>query len=575
MSDPKNLAQLVARSMEQAPDRVRLQWRDQGGVRSLTGREFLNQAASVASFLASRGIERGDRVGILAPSSAEWLVMDVATLSLGAITVPLFANVSREHLEYQLRDATPRFLLCGNADQVRLVRESAREPLEFGALSGAAEAGAHPWADMVSHPSRLDDFRQRIETVEPTDIATVIYTSGSTGLPKGVALDHGSFVFQVLGAAATFLSDPEKDQGLSCLPFAHVFERVVTYFHIHVGHPLAIARDVQMVSEDLAVFRPTIFTVVPRLLEKMLAKVDAQVAAARGIKGMVGRAALAEAGREPGLLSPLYAPLLDRVVWSKVRAGMGGRLRILVSGGAALPARMEVRLRRMGMPVLEGYGLTEHGPVVSANALHACRVGSVGRPFPGVQARLDSDGELLVRSRSIFRGYWNRMHDRAESITPDGWLRTGDLAKIDDDGYIYITGRKKDLCKTAGGKYVAPTPIEDALARHPWVEYAVVCADGRKFVSAVLAIDPAALRARSAAGRTVDSDFAVPDEILREIEAHVHAVNASLDEWEKVRKWVVAPRPFTIENGEVTPTLKVRRPAVLARFERELDALYS
>ena len=568
---------MVLDSMTLVPTRKRLLWRDGDHMRSLDGTEFLAKASSIAQSLAARGISRGDRVGIIAPSGPEWLLFDIAALSLGAITVPLFANVSRENLSWQIHDSGMNLLLAGDATQVRLVRDCAQGPLSVATLAGADETGASPWEDLLSPAPDLDGFRRSVAKVAPDDLATIIYTSGSTGRPKGVMLDHGAMLFQIAGAVQRFPMDANRDLALSCLPFAHIFERIVTYFHLRIGYPLAIARDVQAVGEDLKIFRPTIFTVVPRLLEKMLLRIETQARSTRGIKLAIARAALDEAGREKGVLSPLVSPILDLLAWRRVRAALGGRLRIVVCGGAALPRPVELRFRRMGMPILEGYGLTENGPVVSANGPGLSRPGSVGLPFPGVETWLQEDGELWVRSRSVLRGYWNRPEETAQALSEGGWLRTGDLARIDPDGYVFLVGRKKDLCKTAGGKYVAPAPIEEALAAHELVEHAVVSADGRKFVSVVLAPDFMALRRRAEAlgNGTSESAILSSPEFVAEIQAHVESVNAHLDEWAKVRRWTVSPHPFSIETGEITPTLKVRRAEVLQRFQTVLDALYT
>ena len=575
MPEAKNLVQLVVRSMDHHPENVRLRWRDGRTVRELDGASFLARAASAAFWLRDRGVGRGDRVGICSAPCAEWIVFDVATLSLGAVTVPYFANLSEEHLAWELRDSAPKVVLCGDREHAAAVQRSCAEGTVLVSVPGSDGPGTVPWESLEEAPADVDGFRQRAEGIKASDLATIIYTSGSTGRPKGVVLDHGAMTFQALAAKATFPSDPAVDSGLSCLPLAHVFERIVAYYHLASGHPLAIARDVQDVATDLALFRPSIFTVVPRLLEKMLAKMDARVARARGPASVLGRLALRESLRERHGLSPLLDPLADALVWKRLRDAMGGRIRLLVSGGAPLSSAVELRMRRMGVPVLEGYGLTEHGPVVAVNHPGATRPGTVGPLFPGVEMRLEPDSELLVRSPSVFRGYWNHPEEDRGVLEPDGWLRTGDLASCDPDGFLRLTGRKKDLCKTAGGKYVASTPIEDALARHPLVEYAVVSADGRKFVSAVLALDPVALDERARAEGVTESDIRSSPWLSSELEAHLARVNAGLDEWEKIRRWIVAPGAFTIESGEVTPTLKVRRSEVLRKFARELDGLYS
>jgi len=575
MSDATSLPGLVLDSMSRDPSRKRVLWREADSIESLDGERFLALASSLARGLAKLGVAFGDRVGILAPSSPEWLLFDVAALSLGAVTVPLFANVSKENLAWQIQDSGMKVLLAQDRAQTLLARSCSGASLRIVSLTEATPGDSIGWDELSSHAPDLDGFRANCSRLGPGHLATIIYTSGSTGRPKGVVLDHGAMLFQIAGATVRFPLEAEGNLALSCLPFAHVFERIVTYFHLRNGYPLAIAKDVQAVGEDLKIFRPTIFTVVPRLLEKMLDRIETQARSSRGVKLAIAKAALDEAGREPGALSPLISPVLDFLAWRRVRAALGGRLGLIVCGGAALPRRVEVRMRRMGLPIMEGYGLTEHGPVVSANGPSENRPGSVGRPFPGVETRLEDDGELLVRSRAVFCGYWNRPEETALARTADGWLRTGDLARIDDDGYLFLVGRKKDLCKTAGGKYVAPVPIEEALASHELLEHAVVCADGRKFVSAVLAPDFTALRRRAASGAgATESDILASPEFAAEIEAHVFAVNARLDEWSKVRRWTVAPHPFRIETGEITPTMKVRRAEVLQRFAESLDALY-
>ena len=576
MSEATSLPGLVLDSMTRVPSRKRILWREADAIESLDGDQFLGKASSLAQGLARLGVASGDRVGILAPSCPEWLLFDVAALSLGAVTVPLFANVSKENLSWQIQDSGMKVLLAQDASQVLLARSCSGASLRIVSLAGAATADSISWEELLSNAPDLDGFRRNVGRLGPDNLATIIYTSGSTGRPKGVVLDHGAILFQVAGGAVRFPLAADGNLALSCLPFAHVFERAVAYFHLRNGYPLAISRDVQAIGEDLKVFRPTFLTVVPRLLEKMLDRIETQARSARGIKLAIAKAALDEAGREPGPLSPLISPFLDLLAWRRVRAAVGGRLKLIVSGGAALPRSVELRMRRMGLPIMEGYGLTEHGPVVSANGLSENRPGSVGRPFPGVETRLQEDGELWVRSRAVFCGYWNRPQESALARTEDGWLRTGDLARIDDDGYLFLVGRKKDLCKTAGGKYVAPVPIEEALASHELVEHAVVCADGRKFVSAVLAPDFAALRRRAAAAgkEATESDILSSPDFAAEIGLHVSAVNARLDEWEKIRRWTVSPHPFRIETGEITPTLKVRRAEVLQRFSDALDDLY-
>ncbi|MBK8802513.1 MAG: long-chain fatty acid--CoA ligase [Fibrobacteres bacterium] len=566
MSEPNTVPDLVWRTLLAAPDRVRLQWREPS-VQRKTARDVAQTVSAWSRGLVRDGVQPGDRIGILAPSSAHWLMFDLAALCARAVTVPLFANVSRENLLWQIRDSGMRWILVDSSqlDLIQSLEITAVKILVLQELDHRLSVGAD------SDGNAFDPSK-----VKPEDHATLIYTSGSTGRPKGVLLDHRALYFQVRGAQTRYPTDPVRDSAASCLPLSHVFERIVAYFHLANGYALAVATDVQKVGEDLKEFQPTIFTAVPRLLEKMLLRVRSQVEAASPIRRRLGRLALSQAAAPAHAFSPLLDPILDRVAWSKVRSALGGKLRMVVCGGAALPLSLEASFNRMGIPVYNGYGMTENGPVISANTPDHARPGSVGLPFPAVEVRIASDGEILVRSESILREYWNQPEETRKIRTEDGWLFTGDLGRIDSDGYIFITGRKKDLCKTAGGKYVAPSPLEESLASHPLIEHAVICADGRKFVSAVLSLDQAAFPTWARA-RGLDPAIASatpPPALAFEIDSWVAEVNSRLDEWEKIRKWILTRAPLTIEGNELTPTLKVRRQAVLDKYRPELDGLY-
>ncbi|MBK9579717.1 MAG: long-chain fatty acid--CoA ligase [Fibrobacteres bacterium] len=566
MSEPTTVPDLVWRTFLAAPDRIRLQWREPS-IRRLTAREVARTVSAWSGGLSSIGVQPGDRIGILAPSSARWLMFDLAALCARAVTVPLFANVSRENLVWQIQDSGMGWILV-DASQVEFVRSLGTPSVRILVLQELD----HQFANSKNG----SDTAMDLTSIRPDDHATLIYTSGSTGRPKGVLLDHQALFFQVRGAQSRYPTDPVEDSAVSCLPLAHVFERIVGYFHLANGYALAVATDVQAVGEDLKVFQPTFLTVVPRLLEKMLLRVRSQVESASGIRRRMGRLALSQAASPRHGLSPLLDPILDRIAWSKVRSALGGRLRVVVSGGAALPVSLESSFNRMGIPVYNGYGMTENGPVISANTPDHHKPGSVGRPFPEVDVKIAPDDEILVKSKSILREYWKQPEATDKIRTPDGWLMTGDLGRVDPDGFIFITGRKKDLCKTAGGKYVAPSPLEETLTSNPLIEHAVICADGRKFVSAVLSLDPTSLRTWSLArGLAFPLDLADPPEgLLQEIDSWVAQINSHLDEWEKVRKWILARAPLSIEGNELTPTLKVRRQAVLDKYRLELDALY-
>lgn len=489
----------------------------------------------------------------------------------------MFSNLSPENLAWEIGDCAPRMILV--QDQAQHLQVAPHLAPDVRLASVEPVEGIPSLADLGS---RIPDdpaawLEREAEPIDPAQAATIIYTSGSTGRPKGVVLSHAAIRFQVDAAQRRYPSDPQADLGLSCLPMAHIFERLVAYFHLANGYPLAISRDVQKVGEDLKVFRPTIMAVVPRLLEKMLAKIEVGVETTGPVKKWIGRAALGEARRKPHPLSKWATAVFEPLAWSKIRAGLGGRLRLVVSGGAPLFPDVEVTLNRIGIPVFQGYGMTEMSPVIAANFPGANKVGSVGLPFPGIDVRIAEDDEVLVRGPSQLSGFWNDPEGLSKVLTDDGWLRTGDLGRLDPEGFLFLTGRKKDLCKSAGGKYVAPAPIEDAVAQHPWIEHAVVCADDRKFVSVLLSMNVPALREHLARSGSIHtpSDYVTTPAFHAEIDRHILRVNQGLNEWEKVRRWIAASSPFGIDTGELTPTLKVRRSVVLQRYHARFEALYA
>ncbi len=571
----RNLPELFLAAVSNGSRRPFLIWRDGGSVVELSRPDALARVASLAAGLRAHGIAPGDRVGILAPSSPEWVLFDWAILCAGAVTVPMFSNLSPENLAWEMRDAGLKLLLIQDAAQAALVRGILPEGMELVSIDPVP--GVRGWMDLAENLADgagwISDNAARIESSQP---ATIIYTSGSTGRPKGVVLGHGGLCFQVAGARKRFPTDPSLDLGLSCLPLAHVFERLVSFFHYANGYPLAVSRDVQKVGKALKIFRPTIFTVVPRLLEKMIAKIEAGVESAGPVKKWIGKAALMEAASSRHILSSPASAVFDRLAWSKIREQLGGRLRLVVSGGAPLMPRMESFLARVGVPVYQGYGMTELSPVIAVNFPGANKIGTVGLPMPGVEIATAHDDEVLVRSPSALLGFWNDPQGRERIVDAEGWLHTGDLGRIDPQGFLVLTGRKKDLCKTAGGKYVAPVPIEDAIARHPWIEHAVVSADDRKFVSCILSLDSAAIRSHLGSSGSIQSvpEFVSSPGFHAEIERFLGKVNQELDEWARVRRWVVAPRSFGIETGELTPTLKVRRADVLEKHKALVDSLY-
>ena len=573
----RSLPELFLKAVQNQSALPFLLWRDADQVVSLHRDEALSQVASLASGLKGQGILPGDRIGILAPSSPEWLLFDLACLCVGAVTVPMFSNLSPENLAWEIGDCAPKLILVQDQEQRAQIAALLRPDVLLYSVQPTSGIPSLSELSKLVPTDPASWIQRESQAIDPSQAATIIYTSGSTGRPKGVVLSHSAICNQVRSAQRRYPSDPKVDLGLSCLPMAHIFERLVAYFHLANGYPLAISRDVQKVGDDLKAFQPTIMAVVPRLLEKMLAKIETGVEMAGLPKKWIGKAALYEARRRPHPLSKLATSIFEPLAWSKIRAGLGGRLRLVVSGGAPLFPEVEITLNRIGIPVYQGYGMTEMSPVIAANFPGANKVGSVGLPFPGVEVRIAEDDEVLVRGPSLLMGFWKDPEGLSKVLDDDGWLKTGDLGRLDSEGFLYLTGRKKDLCKSAGGKYVAPAPIEDAVSQHPWIEHSVVCADDRKFVSILLSLNAPAIRMHLARSGSIDavSDFVETPAFQAEIDKHIQRVNQGLNDWERVRRWITANAPFGIDTGELTPTLKVRRNVVLHRYASRFDAVYA
>lgn len=572
----RSVPDIVLRSFERGPRRDCLVWKANGVWQEASTSQVLDGILEIAAGLQRLGVVAGDRVGILVPSSVWWLQFDLGALFLGAVTVPLFDNLSEEHFRFETSDSGLKFVFVADSGQRHLARTNCPEGVRIVTLEPGDPEGCTSLESLrAGHsPEDLDKIRRAAEKVGSQDLATIIYTSGSTGSPKGVEITHGGLGFQVGAVFERYPLDPAQDVCLTCLPLAHVFERMVVLYHLASGVRLVFAENVQAVGEAMREQRPTVVTVVPRLLEKILEKIETGAKDAPLLRRTLVGLALAEGARSHSRLRAPWRGLLGALVYRKIRALMGGRLRLVVAGGAALGARTERMFQAIGVPVYQGYGLTEHGPVVSANFPGAQRAGSVGRAFPGVEVRLEDDGEVLVRSPSVLRGYWNRPGDTELVKDSEGWLRTGDLGRMDGDGFLFLTGRKKDLCKSANGKYVAPVPIEELLATHKGIEHAVLCVDGRKFVSALVAPDLAALRRRMTEKAFQGSLEEFRDGPFREsVQRHVDRVNAKLDSWARIRRWAFV-EPFTVATGELTPTLKVRRSEVLNRNRVLLEGMY-
>jgi long-chain acyl-CoA synthetase len=543
------------------------------------------QVKQVCLGLTALGLRKGDRVGIVADPSPLWMMFDLGVLCAGGVSVPMFANIAPENLEYEIADSGMKLLFVGGQAQHDALKPWFGKLEKVIALKGQpGDAKVLGWDELLKLGVAEDGrdpnaFSRFSETLNEQDIATLIYTSGSTGVPKGVELTHRNLVSQVQAVPLRFPVDPAVDIALSCLPLAHVFERMVSYFYFSQGLALYFAEDVKKVAENAREVHPTMITMVPRLLEKAYAKMLANAEAAEGLKRKLAVGAFARA-RSKVLGSPgtLMDKVYDALVYKKLRAALGGSLKYLVSGSAPLDANLATFFINAGFPVFEGYGLTECSPVIACNFPGNRKVGTVGRIFPGIEVKIADDGEILARGPNIMRGYWGKPQETSATIDSQGWLHTGDLGHLDNEGFLKITGRKKELFKTANGKYVAPVPIEQALTEPKLIDMAMVIAEGRSFTTALLFPDFENIKALKTEMGMADVDtsvFLASAKVKELVQSHVDKLNAKLNHWEQVQKWVLSNRPITIDAGQLTPTMKIRRHVVEASFKSDIDAMYA
>lgn len=574
------LATLLLDAWRRHPERPSVFWRHEGRWQGRTARQTIERVASLAAGLHARGIGPGDCVALVARPQPDWVDVDAAALALGATVVGIYNTLSADAVCWQLDHCQAAVVVVEDAAQFAKIAK-ADVPL---VVSMVPVDGAVLLTDLLAKPD-LGWFEARCAEVHPEQIATRIYTSGTTGTPKAVGLSHGQLAGMVLaGNGVGELADGER--GVIWLPLAHVFQRYAVYRGAYSGLVGYYARDQQELPEAMSVARPHVVATVPRMLEKVRDRVLQTVREASPVRQRIAawafdvgaqHQALREAGTPiPAGLRARYA-VADRLVFRRIRERLGGCLRLFVCGGAALDPVVGRWFDSIGIPVLEGWGLTETSAPVTANQLGALRYGTVGRPLPGVELRVGDNGELQVRSPGVFGGYIGDEAATAEVFTEDGYFRTGDIGHIDDDGYVHITDRMKSLLVTAGGKNIAPSPIEAALTRSPLIEQAVVVGDGRPYLSALLVPDEGAVLAWAAeALPDLPTDDLWSSDALRErLQTEVDAVNGGLERYETIKRFALQREPLSIESDELTPTLKLRRAVVARRRQAAIDALYA
>jgi long-chain acyl-CoA synthetase len=576
-------------------------YRSAQGWENISANEMLRRVAALSQALVDLGLQPGDRVGLFAPNCPEWHIADFAVQGIGAVIVPVYFNESPDRLAYILNDSGARIVFVSGEPETRKLlacsdripavehvicvsppSDLPREILRYETL--IAPTGSANVAVKIA--AQVEEYRGRSASVSGDQLATIIYTSGTTGEPKGVMLTHENLASNAIAFSFDFDMTP-SDVALSLLPLAHVYERTIDYSYFLHGVSVAYVEQIETVPQALLEVRPTMMVAVPRLYEKTYANIVERGHRESGLKRKLFDWALhvaAEAvpwrayGKQPSSSLKFRWQIADRIVYSKIRTGLGGNIRVMSSGGAPLARELAEFFWSVGTPLYQGYGLTETSPVVSANTPRANKVGTVGRPIADVQVRIAEDGEILVKGPCVMQGYYRKPEDTRAAISPDGWFSTGDIGRLDEDGYLLITDRKKELLKTAGGKFVAPAPIENMLKTSRYISNAIVVGDKRKFVSVLIVANIPAIEA---AARQAGHDFSSPSQALADpwvrdlLSKEIERLTASLAQYEKPKRFAILEKDFSYASGELTYTLKLKRRVIDEHYQDVIARLYA
>jgi len=579
------LIDMLATNVAEYGDQVGLRVRRDGEWRDVTWKEFGEQVAGVAKGLIATGVAAGDRVALQAKTRYEWTVFDYAIWTAGATVVPIYETSSPDQVAWILSDSGATAVVVesdAHASAVESVRDQAPDLSSVFVIDDDA-IGALTRAGKDVPDSELEARRA---TLKADSLATLIYTSGTTGRPKGCGLTHGNFLFEISNGMTLLGRFMNVDGSLLLfIPLAHVLARVIQVGAVKTRTVIGHTPDVKNLVEDLGEFKPTFVLAVPRVFEKVFngAKAKAEADGKGKIFDKAAQVAIdwsrAQDNGGPGIALRAQHAVFDKLVYGKLRAALGGRCLGAISGGAPLGDRLGHFFRGIGVTVYEGYGLTETTAAAAVNHDDALRIGTVGRPLPGVEAAIADDGEILIRGGIVMRGYWKNEQATAEAIDGEGWFHTGDLGELDDDGFLKITGRKKEIIVTAGGKNVAPAVLEDRIRAHRLVSQTIVVGDQRPFVAALITLDDEALPAwLESKGKPTDltaEQLRDDEELIAEIDAAVKEANKAVSQAEAIKKFRVLGSDFTEDNGMLTPSLKLKRSVVMKEFDQEVENLYA
>ena len=552
-----------------------LNYLSNGQYKNISVSDFKNKIICLSLVLKDLGIKQGDTVGIFANSSPFWLIFDFAIHEVGAISVPIFANISSINLNFEIKDSSMKYMFIDSQERLKDIEDENSHLTFITHNFCIKEPNFYNFDEILVIGQQICDAKGfSNHEAREDDIFSIIYTSGNTGTPKGVMLSHKNIVSQ-LHDINKLIDLPKGEVSLSLLPLAHIFERTVMSYYLSRGISIYFVDDVLNVANLMKVVKPTIMTVVPRLLEKIFNKIKAQILEKPFFSRIIASLAFSYALKENLDKNSLLFKIYDKLVYSKFREIFGSRVDKLISGGAPLSKEIAIFFVNIGVPVYQGYGLTEFSPVISTNYPNANKVGSCGKVLPSAEIKINEEKELLVKGPSLMKGYLNQEELTAKTIDSEGWLHTGDIASLDEDGYLFITSRAKEIFKTSTGEYVNAVAIEQKLSKNKYIEFAVVISQNRKYTTALLFVDKEKYNVAKKSNNNLNiEEYYNRSDIIKNISNYIENINKDLNQWEKIVNFKIITNDISIEGGELTPSMKVCRNVIEKKYDSFINSMY-
>ena len=552
-----------------------LNYLSNGKYQNISTTDFKNKVICLSLALKDLGIQKGDTVGIFANSSPFWLIFDFAIHEVGAISVPIFANISSINLNFEIKDANIKYMFIDSQERLKDIENENKDLTFITHNFCIKEPNFYNFDEILVIGKQIcDSTGFTPHKAQDDEIFSIIYTSGNTGTPKGVMLTHKNIVSQ-LHDINTLINLQQEEIALSLLPLAHIFERTVMSYYLSRGISIYFVDDIQNVANLLKIVKPTIMTAVPRLLEKIFNKIKNQISQKPLISRLIAGFAFKYALKEDIDKNSIVYKILDKIVYSKLREIFGSRITKLISGGAPLSKEIALFFVNIGVPIYQGYGLTEFSPVISTNYPNSNKVGSCGKIIPSAEVKITENKELLVRGPSVMKGYLNQEELTSKTIDKDGWLHTGDIAHIDSDGYLFISSRVKEIFKTSTGEYVNAISIEQQLSKNKYIEFAVVISQNKKYTTALLFVDKEKYEIEKKNNNNLNiEEFYNRTDIINDISRHIENINKDLNQWEKIVDFKIITNDISIEGGELTPSMKICRNKIEEKYAQLIDSMY-